>query len=633
MPDIFISYKKEEGETASTLATRLTEAGYDVWWDDALLAGERYEDEIATVLDRSRAVVVLWSKQSVKSEWVKAEAEAARQQKKVFPIIIDDMSPTQMPLLFRGVHAAILNGWTGDLDHPGYLELIGSLRDRLGRPQGPELTERQAEAKLAEAASEAVRTISASTADKVARPAAPKAKGKPSPLRWIALLAVVLIALGGGGTLLYTQMNAVSPEDAASIDRCTRWAGSGHLDWYTALPQLDTTTVADCERASARFPDNGDYLAMLAMVRIAQSDEEAAQAVALANRAIDKGSAWGHYVMAVMYYQGINFTVDFARSATALKAAANMGLPRALGRLCLMGIDGYMGLGIPSTPEEIGGYCTKGAEANDSFALLAIGYAYETGADGRLVNMGAAADYYRRAHELGDDDAGVRLGILYHRGVGVPYDLNRAVALYQEAADHGNPAGIRSVAISLELGEGLTQDVNGAAQMYEEAAFRRDIPALLLTGYGIMAPAVQTARQVYDANLLATPPDTITGQRIRGLMLAYNNLRARDPVAAEKELKPCADLGNAICEAMLGAFYQSGQLTGVRDGARALPLYESSAGKGNMYGQFWLGTLYEYGEGVTRDVNKAIEYFRLAAEQGHYDARNRLTYYNQPLPN
>jgi TPR repeat protein len=634
MPDIFISYKKEEGATASTLATRLTEAGYDVWWDDALLAGERYEDEIAAVLDRSRAVVVLWSRQSVKSEWVKAEAEAARQARKVFPIIIDDMPPAQMPLLFRGVHAAIFEGWTGELDHPGYVELIGSLRDRLGRPKGPELTEKQAEAKLAEAATEAVRTISGNTGGKpepAARAPSPAPKRKLSLVQLLVGLFVLLIALGGGGTLLYTQMNAISPEDAGRIERCTTWAASARLDWYTALPSLDATTVEDCERASARFPDNGDYLGMLAMVRIAQSDEDAEQAVALANRAIDRGGAWGHYAMGVMYHQGINFAVDYARSATAFRTAADMGLVRAQGRLCLMGVDGSMTLAIPATREEIGGYCSRGAEAGDSLALLAIGYAYETGVDGRIVNMPAAADYYQRAYALGDGDAAVRLGILHHRGVGVAYDLNRAVELYQEAADHGNPSGIRSLAISYELGEGLQQDVNLASQMYEEAAFRRDVPALLLTGYGIGPPAVLTARQIYDANLLATP-DTITGHRIRGLMLAYGNLRNRDVVAAEAELTTCADLGNALCEAMLGYFYQAG-LNGQRDAARALPLYESGAAKGNMYAQFHLGTMYEYGEAVAMDVNRAIEYFRLAAQQGHLSAQHRLSYYNQPLPN
>lgn len=51
-----------------------------------------------------------------------------------------------------------------------------------------------------------------------------------------------------------------------------------------------------------------------------------------------------------------------------------------------------------------------------------------------------------------------------------------------------------------------------------------------------------------------------------------------------------------------------------------------------MYGQFYLGTLYEYGEGVTQGVDRALDYFRLAAAQGLLSARNRLTYYNQPLP-
>lgn len=631
MPDIFISYKKEERATANLLATRLTEAGYDVWWDDALLAGERFEDEISAVLDQSGLVVVLWSRQSIQSDWVKAEAESARQQKKVLPAIIDDLPAGKMPLLFRGVHAARLAGWEGEAEHSGWTELIGSIRERLGRAKGPHLTASQAEAKLEQSVDAAKAMLADAPTTEAPRTAPTPTRRKSSPLRWMALLALVLVALGGGGTLLYMQMNAVSPGDAARIQRCTTWALSGRVHWYTAVAPLEATTVDDCTGASARFPDNGDYLGMLAMVRIAQSDTDAAQAVSLANRAIDKGGPFGHYVMGIMYHQGINFAVDYARAATSFKAAADMGLARAQGRLCLMGVDGSMTLAIPATREEIGAYCTKGAEAGDSFALLATGYAYETGIDGRVINTVAAADYYKRAHALGDDDAGVRLGILYHRGLGVPYDLARAIELYQEAADHENPAGVRSLAIALELGEGIAQDENRAARMYEEASFHWDVPALLLVGYGVQPPAVLTARQINDANLLASA-GTLTGYRIRGLMLAFGNLRNRDPVAAERDLKYCSDLGNAICEAVLGYFYQAGLNGGQRDGARALPLYEASAGKGNLYGQYYLGTLYEYGEGVTQNMGKAIEYFRLAAAQGHLSAQDRLRYYNQPLP-
>ncbi|MEO7223694.1 MAG: TIR domain-containing protein [Devosia sp.] len=635
MPDIFISYKKEERETASALATRLTEAGYDVWWDDALLAGERYEDEIASVLDRSHAVVVLWSRQSVKSEWVKAEAEAARQQKKALPIIIDDMPPTQMPLLYRGMHAARFEGWTGDTTHPGYVELIGSIRDRIGRAAGPKLSEAQAEAKLEQSVDVAKAMLAEAAAtppeNRPAVPPPPVTVRRPSPLRWIALGLLALIAMGGLGTFVYLQMSALSPDDRAKVERCTAWPLGATVDWATTIPPLVETAPDDCARAVQLYPDSGDYLGMLAMARIAQGAPHSGEAVALANRAIDKGGPIGNYAMGVMYDRGINFTIDYARAATYFKTAADMGMPRAQGRLCLMGIDARMVLPIAATREELGAYCTKGAAANDSFALLATGYAYESGIDGRVVNPAAAAEYYDRASKLGDSEAMVRLGILNHRGWGVARDANRAVALYQQAADNGDPGGLRSLAVSLETGDGIPQDVNRAGQLYERASVRRDIPALLLAGYGIGPPSVLTSRQQGDAEILASAgPGVETGHRIRGLMLAYGNLRTRDTAAAETELKACADVGNSMCEAMLGYFYQAG-LNGTADAAKAAELYESSASKGNLYGQYYLAWITELGNGVTQDMGRAVELYRLAAAQGHLTSINQLQQLGQPL--
>lgn len=639
MPDIFISYKKEERVVANLLATRLTEAGYDVWWDDALLAGERFEDEITNVLDQSGLVVVLWSRQSVQSDWVKAEAESARQQKKALPVIIDDLPASKMPLLYRGMHAARLAGWEGEAEHSGWLELTGSIRDRLGRARGPKLTAPEAEAKLEQSIDAAKAIVAAAPDELPAQPrkASPSETVKPapasrrmSPLRWIALLAVILLLLGAAGTFAYFQMNALSPQDAGSIERCRAWASSGRSDWQTGLPWLDDTTAADCERAAARYPDNGDYSAMLAMARIAdETGDRASEAIALAGRATDKGSAWGHYVTGMMYYYGINFAIDYVRAATSLRTAADLGLARAQGRLCLMGIDGSMVLPITITREEIGAYCTKGAAANDSFALFATGYAYETGIDGRVVNAAAAAEYYDRASKLGDDDASVRLGILYHRGYGVTYDLARAVALYQQAADNGNPSGQRSLAVSLELGEGVGQDVNHAAQLYEQASIGRDVPAMLLAAYyGV--PQNMTSRQYGDVNLLASA-NTATGQRIRGELLAFGILRQRDPVTAETEFKSCADTGNSMCQMALGYFYQA-SLSGTADLPKGAALYEQSAAQGNLFGQYYTGYVLETGAGVPQDAQKALDYYRLAAAQGHLSAISRLQQLGQPLP-
>jgi hypothetical protein len=151
--DIFISYKSDERSVAKQLATKLTQAGYSVWWDNALLAGDRFHREIEVALDTSLAVVVLWSRQSIQSEWVQAEAERARRAEKVIPVIIDDLLHTELPMLFHGLHVASLNGWDGSARNPGYKALLSALKTRAGQP-GPTMHAKAAEAKLAKTVKE-----------------------------------------------------------------------------------------------------------------------------------------------------------------------------------------------------------------------------------------------------------------------------------------------------------------------------------------------------------------------------------------------------------------------------------------------------------------------------------------------
>jgi hypothetical protein len=101
MSDVFISYKKEERATAELLARRLTEAGYDVWRDAAILAGQPFEKVITAALDGAKAVVILWSRKAVLSKWVLAEAAEAYNQDKPVPAIIDDVAHSELPLTYR----------------------------------------------------------------------------------------------------------------------------------------------------------------------------------------------------------------------------------------------------------------------------------------------------------------------------------------------------------------------------------------------------------------------------------------------------------------------------------------------------------------------------------------------------
>jgi hypothetical protein len=91
MSDIFISYKREEQATARKLANALEGQGWTVWWDPKLRAGERFNDVIEKALKESKCVVVMWSKRSVESQYVKHEANYALKRNKLVPLMIEEV--------------------------------------------------------------------------------------------------------------------------------------------------------------------------------------------------------------------------------------------------------------------------------------------------------------------------------------------------------------------------------------------------------------------------------------------------------------------------------------------------------------------------------------------------------------
>lgn len=71
MSDIFISYAREDRDTAERFAIALKGQGFSVWWDRVIPAGRVFEEVIEEAIGSSNCVVVLWSNHSIKSNWVK----------------------------------------------------------------------------------------------------------------------------------------------------------------------------------------------------------------------------------------------------------------------------------------------------------------------------------------------------------------------------------------------------------------------------------------------------------------------------------------------------------------------------------------------------------------------------------
>ena len=126
MPDVFLSYSREDQATARLYAEALQRAGLNVWWDDTLNAGDAYDEVTERALEEASAVVVLWSRASVASRWVRAEATTADRNGTLVPVMIE---PCKRPIMFELRQTADLTHWKGDTHDPAWQRFVAGLLD------------------------------------------------------------------------------------------------------------------------------------------------------------------------------------------------------------------------------------------------------------------------------------------------------------------------------------------------------------------------------------------------------------------------------------------------------------------------------------------------------------------------
>jgi len=110
MARVFLSYAREDLKRAKAVSLALEKAGHSVWWDRQLVGGAEYSNAIDSALTEADAVVVLWSKASVLSPWVRDEAARGRDLGRLVPASLDDTEP---PLGFRQFHTIDLSRRSG----------------------------------------------------------------------------------------------------------------------------------------------------------------------------------------------------------------------------------------------------------------------------------------------------------------------------------------------------------------------------------------------------------------------------------------------------------------------------------------------------------------------------------------
>jgi len=129
MSDIFISYARPNEGQARLVADLLRALGYGVWRDDELPAHRAYSEVIEERIKSAKAVVVLWSADAARSQWVRAEADAAREAGTLVQVSLDGSLP---PMPFNQIQCADLAGWHGDTTVHGWQKVMSSIASLAG---------------------------------------------------------------------------------------------------------------------------------------------------------------------------------------------------------------------------------------------------------------------------------------------------------------------------------------------------------------------------------------------------------------------------------------------------------------------------------------------------------------------
>ena len=208
-------------------------------------------------------------------------------------------------------------------------------------------------------------------------------------------------------------------------------------------------------------------------------------AMAMFNKAADKGNAAAHRLLAQVYENGLGDqakSIDEALKHYLTAARGNDGVAQLwVGNASQTGLlkDSAKGkkqeelkpedvLVAPNPSQALTMY-RLAAQNNLPQAIYNVGVFYENGAvvDKDLTKAFALV---QRAAQAGIPVAAYRLGAYYQQGAGVGQDVVAAAAWYKRAADAGLPEAKLVYGIMLENGAGVEASVIGAAKNYEEAA-------------------------------------------------------------------------------------------------------------------------------------------------------------------
>ena len=158
MYDIFLSYSTQDRQRLQPLFHALEKRGWSVFWDHRTIdIGDHWSKKINHAIRTSKCVLVVWSENSIESEWVLEEANIGKQREVLLPIRIDEVI---LPVGFTMRQTGNFVGWVGDLQHSEFIRLVEKIAELLASHQDLEQAARkQREGVVAEEAASRIAEV------------------------------------------------------------------------------------------------------------------------------------------------------------------------------------------------------------------------------------------------------------------------------------------------------------------------------------------------------------------------------------------------------------------------------------------------------------------------------------------
>ena len=133
MADIFVSYARKDRNFVEPFVDMLEAQGWSVWWDREIGPGSTFSKVIEQEIARARCLIVIWTSNSIESDWVNAEASEGLVRQILIPVKFEDVN---VPLIFRQTQSSDLVGWPGSTKGSEVPDLLDAISAAINKPDG-----------------------------------------------------------------------------------------------------------------------------------------------------------------------------------------------------------------------------------------------------------------------------------------------------------------------------------------------------------------------------------------------------------------------------------------------------------------------------------------------------------------